>query len=119
MILLCLVWLNTPERGKEACGTSGMKAGLNGALQLSVSDGWIDEVDWKDKGWILPPENTAEALYDILEKEIIPEFYSRDEKGIPQVWIRKMRATLDIVESRFSSERMMRDYLKKLYKVVS
>lgn len=112
------VWLNTPERGKEACGTSGMKAGLNGALQLSVSDGWIDEVDWKDKGWVLPPENTAEALYDILEKEVMPEFYSRDEKGIPQVWIRKMRMTLDIVESRFSSERMLRDYLKKLYKVV-
>lgn len=111
------VWLNTPERGKEACGTSGMKAGLNGGLQLSVSDGWVDEVDWTGKGWTLPPENTAEALYNILEKEIVPEFYSRNDKGIPETWIRRMRATIDIVESRYSSERMLRDYIKKLYKV--
>ncbi len=74
-----MCWLNTPKRGYEACGTSGMKAGLNGALMCSISDGWMDEVSWKETGWILPEEKTSEALYDFLEREVVPVFYRRQK----------------------------------------
>lgn len=112
------VWLNTPERGFEACGTSGMKAGLNGTLQASVSDGWIDEVDWSEIGFILPEKDTARALYDILEKEILPLFYKTDSQGLPVEWIKRMRETQKIIESGFTTKRMLQDYLRKVYKVL-
>ena len=109
------VWLNTPERGFEACGTSGMKAGLNGALMCSISDGWMDEVDWSLAGWILPEEKTADVLYDFLEKEISPEFFRRAEDGAPPGWISRIRKTISIVETGFGAERMLADYRKKMY----
>jgi len=109
------VWLNTPERGSEACGTSGMKAGLNGALQASVSDGWIDEVDWFGTGFILSENDTVASVYDILEKEIIPLFYTKGPEGLPSEWIRRMRDTQNIVESGFTAKRMLHDYLTKAY----
>lgn len=118
LVLGADVWLNTPKRGLEACGTSGMKAGLNGAIQLSTSDGWIDEVNWSNIGFILPGENTATAIYDILEKEIIPLFYTRGHEGLPLEWIRRMRQTQSIVESGFSAKRMLHDYLAKVYKAL-
>lgn len=112
------VWLNTPDRGFEACGTSGMKAGLNCALEASVSDGWIDEVDWSGVGFVLPEVDTANATYDIIEKDIIPLFNKRNSKHLPIEWINRMRKTKDIVESGFTAKRMLRDYLKKSYMVI-
>ena len=112
------VWLNTPERGFEACGTSGMKAGLNGTLEASISDGWIDEVDWSDIGFILSEDDTARSVYDTIEKEIIPLFYTRGPGDLPLEWIRRMRDTQSIVESGFTAKRMLHDYLTKAYMVL-
>jgi starch phosphorylase len=109
------IWLNTPLRGKEACGTSGMKAGLNGALEMSVPDGWIDEVNWKDIGWTLSNDSVSNSLYTYLEKEVAPAFYMRDREGIPLEWVRRMRATIGIIESRYTTERTLKDYREKLY----
>ncbi|HEY4500215.1 MAG TPA: alpha-glucan family phosphorylase [Candidatus Paceibacterota bacterium] len=106
------IWLNTPRRGKEACGTSGMKAGLNGVLQMTVSDGWVGEVDWKNIGWILPEQDTAIAMYDLLEKEIAPMFYNKREE-----WEKRMQKTMSIIEEKFTTRRMLREYIKKLYKL--
>jgi starch phosphorylase len=108
------LWLNTPVRGYEACGTSGMKASLNGSLQFSSSDGWIDEVAIKPIGWELPVENPADVLYDMLEHEIGPLFYSRTY-GIPHDWIVKMRANMKLIVEHFTAERMLDDYYTKLY----
>ncbi len=104
------IWLNTPELGKEACGTSGMKASLNGAVQVSVRDGWVDEISLDGVGWALPAENTAETLYDLLEHEILPCYYDESEK-----WTSRMRGTMDIVEKNYTADRMLKDYEKKLY----
>ncbi|QQR52639.1 alpha-glucan family phosphorylase [bacterium] len=111
------VWLNTPIRGYEACGTSGMKASLNGALQLSTSDGWVDEVKLQDIGWLLPDvggEAASQALYDILEDEVAPLFYWRTY-GIPHYWIERMRANMKLVLEGFTTERMLAEYYTKLY----
>jgi starch phosphorylase len=109
------LWLNTPVRGMEACGTSGMKAGLNGALQLSISDGWVDEVDLTQIGWEIPVEKSADALYSLFENEVAPLFYSRDARGIPVNWLTKMRHVINLTESQFTTDRMLMDYRKKLY----
>ncbi len=109
------VWLNTPERGIEACGTSGMKSGLNGGLECSVRDGWIEEVDWNDKGWILPEEGLEEKIYDIIDQKISPMFYERTSEGIPARWIKDMRGTMEIIEGRFTTKQMLEEYLNKLY----
>jgi len=109
------LWLNTPIRGYEACGTSGMKASLNGALQFSTSDGWIDEVDMKPIGWLLPDSNPASAIYQDLEHEIAPMFYRRDENLLPHEWIKMMRANMKLVLDRFTAKRMLEDYYTKLY----
>lgn len=109
------VWLNTPERGKEACGTSGMKSALNGALQFSVQDGWVAELDWNDKGWVLPETDIEQRLYDILERDIIPAFYTRNEQGIPLQWTSRMRSTMRAVANEFSLKRTLKDYFEKLY----
>ncbi len=106
------VWLNTPFRGKEACGTSGMKAGLNGTLQMSIADGWIEEVNWQGIGWILPEENTDGAIYDLLEREVAPLFY--DDRA---EWKNRMRKTVSIIEKNFTTERMLNEYIKKLYRL--
>lgn len=111
------LWLNTPIRGYEACGTSGMKASLNGALQLSTSDGWIDEVAIGRLGWELPDIGGTEApkaLYDLLEHEVAPLFYSRTN-GVPHKWILKMRANMKLITEQFTAERMLADYYAKLY----
>jgi glycogen phosphorylase len=110
------LWLNTPVRGFEACGTSGMKASLNGALQLSTSDGWVDEVKLEHLGWELPEEDSAKALYRILEHEVAPLFYTRTY-GIPHDWIVKMRANMRLIMEDFTAERMLADYYAKLYEL--
>jgi starch phosphorylase len=109
------LWLNTPLRGMEACGTSGMKASLNGALQLSTSDGWIDEVDAAPIGWIIPEENAANSLYGLLELQAAPLYYGRGENGLPGDWIIKMRANIKLIEDEFTATRMLDDYYGQLY----
>jgi starch phosphorylase len=108
------LWLNTPIRGYEACGTSGMKASLNGAVQLSTSDGWIDEVDSDKIGWILPERAKSHQLYDILEHDVAPLYYARRD-NLPLGWIKLMRANMALIQDHFTAERMLADYYKQLY----
>lgn len=111
------VWLNTPEKGYEASGTSGMKAGSNGVLQCSVSDGWIDEADIKSNGWVLPEINTSETLYGYLEHRIAPLYYTRDENDVPVEWVACMKRIKHVVENQFTTERMLEDYKRYLYRI--
>jgi len=112
------VWVNTPRKPLEASGTSGMKSSDNGGLQLTVRDGWADEVDWWDVGWGIAgsdDEADAEQLYQFLEEGIIPAFYHRDSHGVSDVWAARMKSTMTITLSRYSARRMLLDYLHKLY----
>ncbi|HAU19342.1 MAG TPA: DUF3417 domain-containing protein, partial [Marinobacter adhaerens] len=110
------VWLNTPRRPWEASGTSGMKVLVNGGINLSELDGWWAEAYTPDVGWALgdgqehgddPFRDAAEAdaLYDLLEREVIPEFYTRDEQGIPSAWVNRMRESMARLTPRFSTNR--------------
>jgi glycogen phosphorylase len=122
----CDVWLNNPLRPLEACGTSGMKAALNGALNLSVRDGWWDE--WYDggNGWEIPSadgvadvvrrdELEAQALYELLAKSVAPLFYERDAEDVPQGWVDRIRHTLRSLGPKVQAERMVREYVTALY----
>jgi starch phosphorylase len=119
------VWINTPRRPWEACGTSGMKVLVNGGLNLSELDGWWAEAYSPEVGWALgdgqehaDPEwdaREAEQLYRLLEDEIIPAFYTRDAQGIPRAWVARIRASMARLAPRFSSNRMVREYLEKMY----
>lgn len=120
------VWLNNPRRFLEASGTSGMKAGANGVLNLSVLDGWWDEGFREGIGWVIPsaatmdgvePDDAAEgeALYRILEHEVIPSFYERDERGIPIRWVAMMRASIRHIAAQFSARRMVLQYHHDCY----
>ncbi len=120
------VWLNNPRRFLEASGTSGMKAGANGGLNLSVLDGWWDEGYRPDAGWAIPSGATidhpeadddaeAEALYRLLEREVVPSFYERDERGLPVRWLAMMRASIRHTVTRFSARRMLLDYFADCY----
>ena len=120
------VWINTPRRPWEASGTSGMKVLVNGGLNLSELDGWWAEAYSPDIGWALgdgrehganPSWDAAEAerLYDLLESEIIPEFYDRDDKGIPRRWMARVRESMARLAPQFSTNRMMEDYLERYY----
>lgn len=120
------VWLNNPIRPQEASGTSGMKAALNGVLNLSISDGWWDELyDGRD-GWTIPTadgiadENRrddleAAALYDLVENRVAPLFYDRDEAGLPSGWVETVRHTLSYLGPRVQATRMVRDYVGEYY----
>jgi starch phosphorylase len=122
----CDVWLNNPLRPLEACGTSGMKAALNGGLNLSVRDGWWDE--WYDgvDGWEIPSADgvadpvrrdklEATALYELLAKSVAPLFYDRDPDGIPLGWVERIRHTLRALGPKVQAERMVREYVSALY----
>ena len=108
------LWLNTPQGNLEACGTSGMKAVSNGVLNCTVLDGWTYEVNWEGIGWTLDPNNTASDFYNILENEIVPLYYKRNENGMPIEWIQRMRKSIDLAKD-YSSERMFKEYKEKLY----
>lgn len=108
----CDIWLNTPKVGLEACGTSGMKACLNGVLPLTTSDGWVDEVDLSGIGWVVQDDDVNKNLLDTLEKEIIPEYYDNKEK-----WENRMKNSRTLIVDNFSTKRMLGEYKKKLYSV--
>lgn len=108
------VWLNTPEYGKEACGTSGMKAISNGVLNCTVVDGWAAEVDWEKYGWALDHNNLSHDFYKVLEEKIAPLYYSKNQEGLPLEWIQKMKASLALAKN-YSTERMLDQYIKLLY----
>ncbi|MHB1093864.1 alpha-glucan family phosphorylase [Thiobacillus sp.] len=120
------VWLNTPRRPWEACGTSGMKVLVNGGINLSELDGWWAEAYTPDVGWALGDglehdddlaldAAEAEALYQLLEREVIPEFYTRDEQGIPGAWVARMRESMAQLTPRYSSNRAVREYTEQHY----
>ena len=109
------VWLNTPEVGKEASGTSGMKAISNGVLNLTVAEGWAAEVDWNDTGWVLDPTNLSEDLYSQLETKVAPLFYKRNTNGVPEEWVAMMQKSI-LLADKFSATRMFKEYREKLYK---
>ncbi|HYL21204.1 MAG TPA: alpha-glucan family phosphorylase [Gemmatimonadales bacterium] len=117
------LWLNVPRPPLEACGTSGMKAGLNGVPQVSTLDGWWAEGYDGRNGWAIPatPAGTdpdtadAAALYDLLEREVVPLFYERDALGVPRGWVEKMKHAVRAAGARFSAQRMVREYLTEYY----
>ncbi|MFJ6850044.1 alpha-glucan family phosphorylase [Streptomyces sp. NPDC091271] len=123
----CDVWLNNPLRPLEACGTSGMKAALNGCLNLSVRDGWWDEWFEPDFGWAIPTadgsatdeerrdELEANALYSLIEDRVAPRFYDRDADDLPQRWIEMVRRTLVTLGPKVLAGRMVREYVERLY----
>lgn len=109
------VWLNTPKGSLEACGTSGMKAISNGVLNCTVLDGWTYEANWDGIGWVLDPDNVAEDFYRLLENEIAPLYFSKDENNLPKGWIERMKKSIDL-SRKFSATLMLEGYKKKLYK---
>ena len=120
------VWLNTPRRPWEACGTSGMKVLVNGGINLSELDGWWAEAYTPEVGWALGDGREhgddpawdaaeAEALYDLLEREVVPEFYTRDSNGIPAAWVARMRESMARLTPRFSANRTVREYTEQHY----
>ncbi|MCS7315383.1 MAG: alpha-glucan family phosphorylase [Bryobacterales bacterium] len=124
LVQACDLWLNTPRRGEEACGTSGMKAGINGVLNLSVLDGWFDEAYEISGGWAVgdrmpyaedQDEAHATAIYSLLENEIVPAFFDRDQ-GVPREWMRRMKRSIMSLSPQFNCQRMVDEYMTQLYR---
>ncbi len=126
MVAGCDIWLNTPRRPREASGTSGMKAAMNGLPNLSVLDGWWDEADYVRTGWAIghgemyddpafQDEIEANALYDLLEKEVVPLFYDRDADALPRRWVAKMKDAIRLNCPFFNTARMVGEYAQRAY----
>ena len=120
------VWINTPRRRFEACGTSGMKILVNGGLNVSVLDGWWAEAYTPDVGWAIgdgrddtgeeADARDTEDLYRVLETEVVPLFYERDPQGIPRRWLERVRISLARLAPQFSANRMVSEYNERLYR---
>ncbi|MBE7385917.1 MAG: alpha-glucan family phosphorylase [Leptolyngbya sp. SIO1E4] len=126
MVAGCDVWLNNPRRPREASGTSGMKAAMNGILNLSIRDGWWDEADYIRTGWSIgsgedydDPEYQdnveANALYELIEQEVVPLFYDRDENNVPRGWVAKMKDAIYLNTPLFNTARMVKEYARRGY----
>jgi starch phosphorylase len=124
------VWLNNPRRPLEACGTSGEKAALNGALNCSILDGWWDEMFDGRNGWAVSSAETyedlerrdaveADSLYEILERQVVPLFYERVEGPVPRRWVRRVKDALVSLGPRVVASRMVRDYVTQMYEPVA
>ena len=120
------VWLNTPRRPLEASGTSGMKVVANSGLNLSVLDGWWAEGFNGENGWAISENKTlynefeqdesdSHSLYQLLEDEIVPLYYTKDKKGIPSGWTEKMKTSMASIIPRFNTDRMLKEYMEKMY----
>jgi starch phosphorylase len=120
------VWLNNPRRPLEASGTSGMKAAANGVANLSVLDGWWDEGWTGDNGWAIGGRETnpdegaqdyadSQDLYRLLEQEVVPLYYGRDEEDTPTGWTAEMRRAISSTIWRFSTMRMLHEYTERMY----
>ncbi len=118
------LWLNNPRRGEEACGTSGMKASMNGVLNLSVLDGWFDEAYEESGGWAIGDREPysedqdaihASNIYYLLENEIVPLYYAQTDGGLSSEWVRRMKECVMNLTPQFDARRMVDDYLHKLY----
>jgi starch phosphorylase len=120
------IWLNTPRRPLEASGTSGMKAAINGAINLSIRDGWWDEAYDPEAGWAIgsgeeygdegyQDEVESNALYNLLEKEIVPRFFARAANGLPREWIKMMKNSMRAFGPQFNAKRMVRQYVEDFY----
>ena len=120
------VWLNTPRRFYEACGTSGMKAAVNGVLHLSVRDGWWNEGYNGANGWAIGDEieahgpvaedkSDADALHSLLEEEVVPLYYQRDRNGVPHGWVRMIKEAINSIVPRFCARRMLKEYIEQMY----
>jgi len=122
----CDVWMNNPRKPMEASGTSGMKAAINGTPHLSVGDGWWAEGFSGDNGWLIegradPNDHGAQdwadvqAIYTLIEQELVPTFYDRDDQGIPRRWLRIVKQSIRTVLPRFTARRMVKDYVRDMY----
>lgn len=120
------VWLNNPLRPLEACGTSGMKAAMNGSLNLSILDGWWAEFFDGENGWAIPSADAAgdaaerdaleaTSMYDLIEHQVAPRFYDRNALGVPERWVKSIRHTLATLSPTLSADRMVREYVERLY----
>jgi len=120
------VWLNNPVRPMEASGTSGQKTALHGGLNFSIPDGWWPEAYNGENGWSIgdgeqfenheeQDRRDAELLYDILENQIIPTFYERDEHNIPVKWLKKVRNAIATIAPVYNTHRMVKDYTTRYY----
>jgi len=122
----CDVWLNTPRRPNEASGTSGMKLLANGGLNISILDGWWDEAYNRQVGWAIgngeeyanpdyEDQVESAALYQILENDVVPLFYDRDDSGLPRGWLAKMKASMKLLSPVYSTNRMVAEYAERFY----